>query len=122
MRISDWSSDVCSSDLLAHGLEQAGVKILGTSVDAIDLAEDRGRFGALLERLVYQAPPYATANSIDGAVQCGEEIGYPLLVRPSYVLGGRAMEIVYDTDGLRDYLKRNVKPSPPTQIFLDRFL
>ena len=92
---------------LAHGLEQAGVTILGTSVDAIDLAEDRGRFSALLDSLGYAAPPYATATSVEEAIAAAPEVGWPLLVRPSYVLGGRAMEIVYDLDGLRDYLSRH---------------
>ncbi len=105
---------------LAHGLAEAGVPILGTSVDAIDLAEDRGRFGALLERLGYQAPPYATTASIDEAVACGDRVGYPLLVRPSYVLGGRAMEIVYSGEGLEDYLQRHARDG--REIFLDRFL
>jgi carbamoyl-phosphate synthase large subunit len=105
---------------LAHGLEQAGVRILGTSVDAIDLAEDRGRFGALLESLGYAAPPYATATSVEEAVERAPTVGWPLLVRPSYVLGGRAMEIVYDLDGLRDYLSRHARDGRP--IFLDRFL
>ncbi len=73
---------------LAAGLVQAGVLLLGTSVDAIDLAEDRGRFGALLAELGYQAPPYATAGSVDEALAKTEEVGFPLLVRPSYVLGG----------------------------------
>jgi carbamoyl-phosphate synthase large subunit len=91
---------------LAAGLVAAGVPLLGTSVDAIDLAEDRGRFGALLERLGYQAPPYATAHSVAEALTQTDEVGFPLLVRPSYVLGGRAMEIVYSRDGLADYLRR----------------
>jgi carbamoyl-phosphate synthase large subunit len=125
---------------LAAGLVAAGVPLLGTSVDAIDLAEDRARFGELLGRLGYQAPPYATAHTVPEALACGEQVGYPLLVRPSYVLGGRAMEIVYSRDGLADYLRREVQPqdSPPVtpsgspsggsppkpsqQIFLDRFL
>ncbi len=99
---------------LSAGLEAAGVPLLGTSVDAIDLAEDRGRFGALLEKLGYQAPPFATANSVAQALERGDEVGYPLLVRPSYVLGGRAMEIVYSRDGLADYLARqnNASSSP----------
>jgi carbamoyl-phosphate synthase large subunit len=105
---------------LARGLEQAGVKILGTSVDAIDLAEDRGRFGALLESLGYAAPPYATATSVEQAIEVAPSVGWPLLVRPSYVLGGRAMEIVYDIDGLHDYLSRHARDDRP--IFLDRFL
>jgi carbamoyl-phosphate synthase large subunit len=93
---------------LAAGLAQAGVPLLGTSVEAIDLAEDRGRFGALLERLGYKAPPYATAHTVEEALQKAAEVGFPLLVRPSYVLGGRAMEIVYSREGLADYLRREV--------------
>ncbi len=93
---------------LAAGLAAAGVPLLGTSVEAIDLAEDRGRFGELLGRLGYQAPPYATARSMEEALQRAEEVGYPLLVRPSYVLGGRAMEIVYSREGLADYLRREL--------------
>jgi carbamoyl-phosphate synthase large subunit len=128
---------------LAAGLVQAGVPLLGTSVEAIDLAEDRGRFGELLARLGYRAPPYATAHSVQEALECAEQVGFPLLARPSYVLGGRAMEIVYSRDGLADYLRREVgaheqpsasrtpspqgSPSNPTSgavttIFLDRFL
>jgi carbamoyl-phosphate synthase large subunit len=112
---------------LARGLSDAGVLLLGTSVDAIDLAEDRGRFGALLGRLGYQAPPYATAHSVSEALQKSEEVGFPLLVRPSYVLGGRAMEIVYSREGLADYLSREAvgAHSPEGwvgEIFLDRFL
>ncbi len=105
---------------LAAGLERAGVPLLGTSVDAIDLAEDRGRFGALLARLGYKAPPYATASSVGEALDCAEQVGYPLLVRPSYVLGGRAMEIVYSRDGLADYLRREAGEGG--DIYLDRFL
>jgi carbamoyl-phosphate synthase large subunit len=105
---------------LAHGLQQAGVKILGTSVDSIDLAEERGRFGELLDRLGFKAPPYATAATIEGALDAGDTVGYPLLVRPSYVLGGRAMEIVYSRDGLADYLTRHARDG--RDIFLDRFL
>jgi carbamoyl-phosphate synthase large subunit len=131
---------------LAAGLAAAGAPLLGTSVEAIDLAEDRGRFGALLERLGYKAPPYATARSVEEALEKTAEVGFPLLVRPSYVLGGRAMEIVYSRDGLADYLRREAPPadrndaapskspegsplkgsSPPeparATIFLDRFL
>jgi carbamoyl-phosphate synthase large subunit len=113
---------------LAAGLEAAGVPLLGTSVQAIDLAEDRGRFGALLERLGYKAPPYATARSVAQALDCASDVGYPLLVRPSYVLGGRAMEIVYSREGLADYLERQGVsgaedlPGQQAEIFLDRFL
>jgi carbamoyl-phosphate synthase large subunit len=109
---------------LAAGLQERGVPILGTSVDAIDLAEDRGRFGELLHRLGYKAPPYATAVGRREAIAASAKVGFPLLVRPSYVLGGRAMEIVYDEDGLADYLARTAPPAdaPPRHIFLDRFL
>jgi len=113
---------------LAAGLQDAGVPLLGTSVQAIDLAEDRGQFGALLERLGYKAPPYATARSVAQALDCAGDVGYPLLVRPSYVLGGRAMEIVYSRDGLADYLERQGVsaaedlPGLQAEIFLDRFL
>jgi carbamoyl-phosphate synthase large subunit len=106
---------------LAEGLVAAGVPLLGTSVDAIDLAEDRGRFGVLLDELGYEAPPYATAHSVEEALAKSVEVGFPLLVRPSYVLGGRAMEIVYSADGLADYLERHVRDDGRA-IFLDRFL
>jgi len=106
---------------LAAGLAAAGVPLLGTSVEAIDLAEDRGRFGALLERLGLQAPPFATARSVAEALNTSEEVGFPLLVRPSYVLGGRAMEIVYSREGLEDYLRRE-GAHEGSEIFLDRFL
>jgi carbamoyl-phosphate synthase large subunit len=120
---------------LAAGLERAGVPLLGTSVDAIDLAEDRARFGELLGSIGYQAPPYATASSIADALSKAEHVGYPLLVRPSYVLGGRAMQIVYSEQALSDYLRRELSlPHEPAtdgrapdrgraaSIFLDRFL
>jgi carbamoyl-phosphate synthase large subunit len=116
---------------LAAGLEAAGVPLLGTPPAAIDLAEDRGRFGALLERLGYKAPPYATARSLEQALDCAGQVGFPLLVRPSYVLGGRAMEIVYSRDGLADYLQRHAvgvgedalgAQVGEHEIFLDRFL
>jgi carbamoyl-phosphate synthase large subunit len=119
---------------LAAGLKDAGVPILGTSVEAIDLAEDRSRFGALLDQLGYAAPPYATARSTEHAIECAARVGFPLLVRPSYVLGGRAMEIVYSVDGLRDYLVRSRIRShiwshssgsgteSGSRIYLDRFL
>jgi carbamoyl-phosphate synthase large subunit len=108
---------------LARGLSEAGVLLLGTSVEAIDLAEDRGRFGALLARLGYQAPPYATAGSVGEALRKSEQVGFPLLVRPSYVLGGRAMEIVYSREGLAEYLGREgAANGDGGEIFLDRFL
>ncbi|HEX4186851.1 MAG TPA: carbamoyl-phosphate synthase large subunit [Solirubrobacteraceae bacterium] len=105
---------------LAAGLAEAGVPLLGTSVESIDLAEDRARFGALLERLGYKAPAYATARSVAEALECAAKVGFPLLVRPSYVLGGRAMEIVYSPEGLEDYLRREAGEGG--EIYLDRFL
>ena len=104
---------------LAAGLEAAGVTLLGTQPEAIDLAEERGRFGALLEQLGLQAPPYALAQSPEEALAAGPRIGFPVLVRPSYVLGGRAMELAYDEEMLADYLRRT---KPQGEIFLDRFL
>jgi carbamoyl-phosphate synthase large subunit len=113
---------------LAAGLRDAGMPILGTSTDAIDLAEDRARFGPLLDQLGYKAPPYASASTPEEAIERAPEVGFPLLVRPSYVLGGRAMEIVYSVADLEDYLKRvgvigaaGVSGKSPT-IYLDRFL
>jgi carbamoyl-phosphate synthase large subunit len=107
---------------LAGALEETGVPLLGTPVDAIDLAEDRGRFGALLRKLDIAHPPYGTALSAEEAQVIAEQVGFPLLVRPSYVLGGRAMEICYSTEGLERYLSRHVKASPEHPLLLDRFL
>src|SRR6188472_2821344 len=107
---------------LARALEDAGVPLLGTPVDAIDLAEDRGRFGALLRRLGVKHPPYGTALSAEEATVIAEEVGFPLLVRPSYVLGGRAMEICYSTDDLNAYLRAHVKADQEHPLLLDRFL
>jgi carbamoyl-phosphate synthase large subunit len=107
---------------LARALEEAGVRLLGTPVDAIDLAEDRGRFGALLRQLGVKHPPYGTALSAEEAAVIAEKVGFPLLVRPSYVLGGRAMEICYSTDDLGAYLKAHVKADQEHPLLLDRFL
>jgi len=107
---------------LARALEAAGVRLLGTPVDAIDLAEDRGRFGELLRRLGVEHPPYGTALSAEEAMRVGREVGFPLLVRPSYVLGGRAMEICYSPEQLDAYLRANVKADPEHPLLLDRFL
>jgi carbamoyl-phosphate synthase large subunit len=108
---------------LAQGLTDAGVKLLGTPVESIHRAEDRPSFGALLEELELKSPPYATAGSPEEALTAAEEVGYPLLVRPSYVLGGRAMEICYSRDGLASYLERTADGERPEgDIFLDRFL
>ena len=107
---------------LARTLEEAGVPLLGTPVDAIDLAEDRGQFGALLRRLGIKHPPYGTALSAEEAGTVAEEVGFPLLVRPSFVLGGRAMEICYSTEDLNTYLKAHVKADQEHPLLLDRFL
>jgi carbamoyl-phosphate synthase large subunit len=107
---------------LAKALQEAGVPLLGTPVDAIDLAEDRGRFGALLRRLGISHPPYGTALSAEEAQVIAEQVGFPLLVRPSYVLGGRAMEICYSAEGLAAYLEANVKADQEHPLLLDRFL
>jgi carbamoyl-phosphate synthase large subunit len=106
---------------LARGLVDAGVPLLGTPVDSIDLAEDRSLFGGLMKELDLKSPPYATARDEDGALEAAEEVGYPLLVRPSYVLGGRAMEICYSPDQLANYLERTERNGDGT-IYLDRFL
>jgi carbamoyl-phosphate synthase large subunit len=107
---------------LARALEAAGAPIIGTSPDSIDLAEDRERFQKLLERLNLLQPPNATARSVDQAVNSARELGYPLVVRPSYVLGGRAMEIVFNEEGLRRYMKEAVSVSNDSPVLLDRFL
>ncbi len=107
---------------LAVPLERAGVNILGTSPDNIDLAEDRKRFGALLEKMEINRPPFGTATSVKGALQAAKKIGFPLLVRPSYVLGGRAMEIVYSKEMLEKYMKSAVDASPEHPVLIDKFL
>ena len=107
---------------IAERLHAAGVPILGTSQDAIDLAEDRERFGEVLKKLELKAPPFGTVRNIEEALVVAERIGYPVLVRPSYVLGGRAMEIVYDQESLEHYLRTAVKASPRHPVLIDRFL
>ncbi|MEJ2166532.1 MAG: carbamoyl-phosphate synthase large subunit, partial [Desulfobacterales bacterium] len=107
---------------LALALEKAGVPVWGTAPDSIDLAEDRDRFGALLDSLDIAHPQYGTATSIDEALEVGKRIGFPLVVRPSYVLGGRAMEIVYDIDSLKHYMQHAVRASEEHPVLLDRFL
>jgi len=107
---------------LAVPLMRAGVPILGTSPDAIDRAEDRERFQALLRKLDLKQPPNGTAMSLEDARKIAEEITYPVVVRPSYVLGGRAMEVVYDQEGLDSYFKKNVVVSPEHPILIDKFL
>jgi carbamoyl-phosphate synthase large subunit len=107
---------------LALPLKQAGVKILGTSPESIDLAEDRKQFGALLERLNIPQPPGAMATSVDEALAGAERVGYPVLVRPSYVLGGRAMVIAYDADAIRRYMAEAVEYSQARPVLIDHFL
>jgi carbamoyl-phosphate synthase large subunit len=107
---------------LTRPLEAAGVRILGTSPDAIDAAEDRRRFEAIARELGVAQPPNGTATSVDEAVAIAGRIGYPVLVRPSYVLGGRAMEIVHDEGSLRDYFERAVRVSEDRPVLVDRFL
>ena len=107
---------------LAVPLANAGVKILGTPYESIDRVEDRELFADLLEKLHIHQAPYGTANSFEEAKKIAEEITFPVLVRPSYVIGGRAMEIVYDTNELEEYMKEAVKVSPDHPILVDKFL
>lgn len=107
---------------LALKLKEAGVPIIGTSPDAIDLAEDRERFQALVSKLGLLQPTNAVASSLDGAVEKAESVGYPLVVRPSYVLGGRAMEIVYNEQELSLYMENAVQVSHESPVLLDHFL
>jgi carbamoyl-phosphate synthase large subunit len=107
---------------LARDLEAANAPIIGTSPDSIDLAEDRERFQKLVDDLGLRQPPNRTARNQDEAVQLAEQIGYPLVVRPSYVLGGRAMDIVYNADELMSYMTEAVSVSNESPVLLDRFL
>ncbi|MFP5349195.1 MAG: carbamoyl-phosphate synthase large subunit [Gammaproteobacteria bacterium] len=107
---------------LAQGLHDAGAPIIGTSPDSIDLAEDRERFQKLIKKLKLTQPPNATARTTDAAVRLAEKIGYPLVVRPSYVLGGRAMEIVHAREDLERYMREAVRVSEDSPVLLDRFL
>jgi carbamoyl-phosphate synthase large subunit len=107
---------------IARDLEESGAKILGTSVDSIDFAEDRKRFSELLKKLGIPQPPHGIAYSVEEAKEIAKRIGYPVLVRPSYVLGGRAMEIVYDEETLVRYVEEAVEVSPEKPILIDKFL
>jgi carbamoyl-phosphate synthase large subunit len=107
---------------LARALEAAGAPMIGTSPDSIDLAEDRERFQQLIQQLGLRQPPNRTARTADEALILAEEIGYPLVVRPSYVLGGRAMEIVYNKEDLKSYMDKAVAVSNESPVLLDRFL
>jgi carbamoyl-phosphate synthase large subunit len=107
---------------LTKPLEAAGVPILGTSPDAIDIAEDRERFEELADKLGVNQPPNGIARSVEEAVAVAQRIGYPVLVRPSYVLGGRAMEIVYDDGSLREYFVKAARVAPEHPVLIDHFL
>ena len=107
---------------LAQRLKDAGVPIVGTSPEAIHLAEERGAFGEVLRKAGLIAPKHGLATSFEEAKEISDEIGFPVLVRPSYVLGGRGMEIVYDDEMLRDYIGRATQVSPQHPVLVDRFL
>ncbi|HEY2066089.1 MAG TPA: carbamoyl-phosphate synthase large subunit, partial [Gemmatimonadaceae bacterium] len=107
---------------LTRGLEAAGVRILGTSPDSIDAAEDRRRFEAIARQVGLTQPPNGTATSVEEALEAADRIGYPVLVRPSYVLGGRAMQIVYDPPSLENYFARAARVSEERPVLIDRFL
>ncbi|MBV9495187.1 MAG: ATP-grasp domain-containing protein, partial [Acidobacteria bacterium] len=107
---------------LAKGLAEAGVPMWGTSVDSIDVAEDRERFGELVGRLEIPVPAHGAATSEDEGIRVAQQIGFPVVVRPSYVLGGRAMAIVYDEENLREYMELAVEAAPGHPILIDRFL
>ncbi len=107
---------------LAEDLEACGTPIIGTSPDSIDLAEDRERFQQMIQKLGLKQPPNRTATNLEEGIRLAEEVGYPLVVRPSYVLGGRAMEIVHNEDDLRNYMQNAVLVSNDSPVLLDRFL
>ena len=107
---------------LAHAIESAGYRLLGTPAESIDLAEDRERFGQLLSRLRLSCPRWGVARSTEEAFKIAHDIGYPVLVRPSYVLGGRAMEIVHDDGQLDRYMREAVRASPDHPVLVDEFL
>jgi len=107
---------------LARGLEANGVPIVGTSPESIDIAEDRERFGKLVDKLGIMQPPNGTATDLEGALRVAERIGYPILVRPSYVLGGRAMMICYNEKELESYMKEAISVSEERPVLVDRFL
>ncbi len=107
---------------IALALHRAGVKILGTPPETIDLAEDRQRFSGFLKQRDIRQPPFGTATDLAGAIEVAEELGYPVLVRPSYVLGGRGMAIVYESESLRGYIEEAVEASPHHPVLIDKFL
>ena len=107
---------------IARGLQEAGCRILGTSVDSIDNAEDRDLFHSIMDRLGIPMPESMMASDIDGALKCVEKLGYPIIIRPSFVLGGRGMEVIYDESALREYVAKAVGVTPDRPLYLDRFL
>ena len=107
---------------IARGLQEAGCNILGTSVDSIDDAEDRDLFHSIMDKLGIPMPESMMASDIDGAIECANKLGYPLIIRPSFVLGGRGMEVIYDEQLLREYVAKAVGVTPDRPLYLDRFL
>ena len=107
---------------IARGLQDAGCRILGTSVDSIDDAEDRDLFHSIMDKLGIPMPESMMASDMDGALKCAEKLGYPLIIRPSFVLGGRGMEVIYDEVMLREYVAKAVGVTPDRPLYLDRFL
>ena len=107
---------------IARGLQDAGCRILGTSVNSIDAAEDRDLFHSIMDRLGIPMPESMMASDIDGALKCAAKLGYPLIIRPSFVLGGRGMEVIYDEIMLREYVAKAVGVTPDRPLYLDRFL
>ncbi|MBQ3339097.1 MAG: carbamoyl-phosphate synthase large subunit, partial [Atopobiaceae bacterium] len=107
---------------IARGLQEAGCRILGTSVDSIDDAEDRDLFHSIMDKLGIPMPESMTASDLNEALGCAEKLGYPLIIRPSFVLGGRGMEVIYDEIMLREYVDKAVGVTPDRPLYLDRFL
>ncbi len=107
---------------IARGLQEAGCKILGTSVDSIDDAEDRDLFHSIMDKLGIPMPESMMASDLEGAIQCANKLGYPLIIRPSFVLGGRGMEVIYDEIMLKEYVAKAVGVTPDRPLYLDRFL
>ena len=107
---------------IARGLQEAGCKILGTSVDSIDDAEDRDLFHSIMDRLGIPMPESMMASDLEGAIACADKLGYPLIIRPSFVLGGRGMEVIYDEIMLKEYVAKAVGVTPDRPLYLDRFL
>ena len=107
---------------IARGLQEAGCKILGTSVDSIDDAEDRDLFHSIMDKLGIPMPESMMASDLEGAIACADKLGYPLIIRPSFVLGGRGMEVIYDEIMLKEYVAKAVGVTPDRPLYLDRFL